>query len=107
MVEPLRLFTNGSVCATLCAYHGASKLSTTITTNSAPPASATRSRRKRRHASAHGPRATTLGSTLSASATGGSASANSAICSAYHWSDVGPESGPTYAHRCYFVESHA
>src|SRR5260370_25325484 len=52
-VVPFRFGTSGFTCATSRAYHGASRLSTTISRNSPSAASAMRLRRSRRPASAH------------------------------------------------------
>src|SRR3954470_16906396 len=73
----VRWFLNGSVWATWFAHRGAARHPATITTKSAPKASADLLRRNRRSASRHGPRPATLARFASSSNAAGPSRANS------------------------------
>src|SRR4051794_9765491 len=73
----VRWFLYGSVWATWFAHRGAARHPATITTKSAPKASAALLRRSRRKASRHGPRPATLARFASSSNAAGPSRANS------------------------------
>src|SRR5712692_10782646 len=79
IVVPVTLAPNGSTCAISWAYNGAAKLTATTSRNSTSPAIATRSRRSRRQARAHGLRPVISEGRSGASSSGARAASPNAI----------------------------